>query len=144
MPMGASQVIFLILSAGIATFIPRTRLIMMIFNTIISMIGSILVWKLDADNQVGRMVGLTLGAVFAVNIPLSLSIISSNVAGFTKRSVTSALLFVAYCIGNIIGPQLFMSAEEPGYPVSLPLILFIIFLLTKVLIVFIFTPSRPE
>ncbi|KAL4871857.1 hypothetical protein BDV12DRAFT_205707 [Aspergillus spectabilis] len=119
MPMGASQIVFLILSAGVATLIPQTRLLMMIFNTIISMIGSILVWKLDADNQVGRMVGLTLGAVFAVNIPLSLSIISSNVAGFTKRSVTSALLFVAYCVGNIIGPQLFMTAEEPEYPTGM-------------------------
>ncbi|KAL5335913.1 major facilitator superfamily domain-containing protein [Aspergillus crustosus] len=118
MPMGASQIVFLILSAAIATFIPHTRLLMMIFNTLVSMAGSILVWKLEADNQVGRMVGLTLGAVFAVNIPLSLSIISSNVAGFTKRSVISALMFVAYCVGNIVGPQLFITAEEPGYPVT--------------------------
>lgn len=118
MPLGAAQVVFLILSAAVATFVPRTRIIMMIFNTTVSLIGMVLVWKLDEDHQKGRLTGLSLGAVFAVNIPLSLSIISSNVAGFTKRSVTSALLFVAYCVGNIVGPQFFLDNEEPAYPVS--------------------------
>jgi MFS family permease len=118
MPLGAAQVVFLVLTAGVATFIPRTRILMMILNTIVSLVGMILVWKLDEDNQKGRLTGLALGAVFAVNIPLSLSIISSNVAGFTKRSATSALLFVAYCVGNIVGPQFFVDSEEPHYPVS--------------------------
>ncbi|KAL2810160.1 major facilitator superfamily domain-containing protein [Aspergillus granulosus] len=115
MPMGAAQIVFLTLTSGIATFVPRTRILMMILNTTTSMIGMILVWQLDEDNQKGRLTGLVLGSVFACNIPLSLSIISSNVAGFTKRSVTSALLFVAYCVGNIVGPQLFLESEEPHY-----------------------------
>lgn len=118
MPMGGAQVVFLVLSAAVATWLPRTRILMMIFNVTVSMVGMLLVWQLDPDHQIGRMVGLALGAVFAVNIPLSLSVISTNVAGFTKRSVTSALLFVAYCMGNIIGPQLFLTSEEPAYPVS--------------------------
>ncbi|OJJ07289.1 hypothetical protein ASPVEDRAFT_363578 [Aspergillus versicolor CBS 583.65] len=119
MPMGGAQIVFLVLSAAIATWFPRARIITMIINTLVSMVGMLLVWQLDEDNQVGRMVGLTLGAVFAVNIPLSLSVISSNVAGFTKRSVTSALMFVAYCVGNIIGPQLFLTSEEPAYPTGM-------------------------
>ncbi|KAL3429235.1 major facilitator superfamily domain-containing protein [Aspergillus tetrazonus] len=119
MPMGGAQVVFLVLSAAVATWFPRTRILMMIFNVTVSMVGMLLVWQLDPDHQVGRMVGLALGAVFAVNIPLSLSVISTNVAGFTKRSVTSALLFVAYCMGNIIGPQLFLTSEEPAYPTGM-------------------------
>jgi hypothetical protein len=46
-----------------------------------------------------------------------LSLISSNVGGFTKRSVISATLFVAYCVGNIIGPQFFLASQEPKYQV---------------------------
>lgn len=118
MPVGGAQVVFLLITAAVATWFPRARIIMMIFNVLISMVGMLLVWKLDEDNQTGRMVGLTLGGIFAVNIPLSLSVISTNVAGFTKRSVTSTLLFVAYCVGNIIGPQLFLTTEEPTYPVN--------------------------
>ncbi|KAL4777205.1 major facilitator superfamily domain-containing protein [Aspergillus nidulans var. acristatus] len=119
MPLGGAQVVFLVLSAAVATCYPRARILMMIFNVTVSMVGMLLVWQLDPDNQIGRMVGLALGAVFAVNIPLSLSVISTNVAGFTKRSVTSALLFVAYCVGNIIGPQLFLTSEEPAYPTGM-------------------------
>ncbi|KAL4737962.1 major facilitator superfamily domain-containing protein [Aspergillus similis] len=119
MPLDGAQVVFLVLSAAVATWIPRARILMMIFNVTVSMVGMLLVWQLDPDNQIGRVVGLALGAVFAVNIPLSLSVISTNVAGFTKRSVTSALLFVAYCVGNIIGPQLFLTSEEPAYPTGM-------------------------
>lgn len=92
MPLGAAQIVFLTITTAVATYVPRTRIIMMIFNTVTSLLGMLLVWQLDEDNRKGRLTGLSLGAVFAVNIPLSLSIISSNVAGFTKRSVTSALL----------------------------------------------------
>ncbi|KAL4891479.1 major facilitator superfamily domain-containing protein [Aspergillus ambiguus] len=116
---GVTSVVFLIISAAVATFVPRTRILMMFFNTVVSLIGMLLVWKLDEENRKGRLTGLALGAVFAVNIPLSLSIISSNVAGFTKRSVTSGLLFVAYCVGNIVGPQFFIDSEEPRYPTGM-------------------------
>ncbi|KAI9372628.1 hypothetical protein BJX61DRAFT_542567 [Aspergillus egyptiacus] len=119
MPMGAAQVVFLFLSAAIATLVPHTRILTMIANVVVSMVGMLLVWQLDKNDQTGRMTGLTLGAVFAVNIPISLSLISSNVAGFTKRSVTSALMFVAYCVVNIVGPQLFLDSEEPGYPTGM-------------------------
>lgn len=118
MPMGAAQIVFLAISTVVASYIPSTRILMMIINCSASMVGMILIWKLGQDQQVGQVVGITLGAVFGVNIPLSLSLISSNVAGFTKRSVVSALLFVAYCVGNIVGPQFFMESEEPAYPVS--------------------------
>ncbi|KAL4863323.1 hypothetical protein BDV12DRAFT_202232 [Aspergillus spectabilis] len=115
MPLGAAQIVFLIFTSGIASFVPNTRILMMIVNTTAAMVGIILVWQLDQSNQKGRLTGLALGAVFAVNIPLSLSLITSNVAGFTKRSTTSGLLFVAYCVGNIVGPQLFFEREEPHY-----------------------------
>ncbi|KAL5337525.1 MFS general substrate transporter [Aspergillus crustosus] len=115
MPLGAAQIVFLIITSGIASRVANTRVLMMIINTATAMVGIVLVWKLDQSNQRGRLTGLALAAVFAVNIPLSLSLITSNVAGFTKRSTTSGLLFVAYCVGNIVGPQLFFSSEEPYY-----------------------------
>ena len=120
MPMGAAQIVFLVITSGVATYIKSTRIAMMMFTTSLSMMGMILIWKLDADNKGGRLTGLTFGGVFAVNIPLSLSLVSSNVAGFTKRSVISALIFVAYCVGNIVGPQFYLASEEPDYPVCPP------------------------
>ncbi|KAL2869164.1 major facilitator superfamily domain-containing protein [Aspergillus lucknowensis] len=115
MPLGAAQLVFLVLTTGFATLLPNTRVIMMIFNTSVSLMGMILVWKLDASHAEARVAGLALSVVFAANTPLSLSLISSNVAGFTKRSFTSAFIFIGYCVGNIAGPQFFYESEEPQY-----------------------------
>lgn len=118
MPQGAAQIVFLLITSITATFIPSSRILGMCFNTIISIVGLILIWKLNPDDQAGRMVGLTLAVVYAINLPISLSIVTSNVAGFSKKSVVSSLLFIAYCVGNIVGPQFFLASEEPSYPVS--------------------------
>jgi dolichyl-phosphate-mannose--protein O-mannosyl transferase len=118
MPQGAAQIVFLLITSITVTFIPSSRILGMCVITMISVIGLILIWKLDPDDQVGRMVGLTLAIVYAINIPMSLSIITSNVAGSSKKSVVSSLLFIAYCVGNIVGPQFFLATEEPSYPVS--------------------------
>lgn len=43
------------------------------------------------------------------------TLLPSNVAGRTKKSVTSTLLLVAYCAGNCIGAQVFRSKDAPSY-----------------------------
>jgi hypothetical protein len=119
MPQGAAQIVFLVLTSLAVTYIPHSRVLAQIFNTIVSVIGMLLIWKLNPEEQVGRMVGLSIGIVYAINLPISLSIVTSNVAGFSKKSVVSSLLFISYCVGNVIGPQFFLAKEEPSYPVSL-------------------------
>jgi ACS family allantoate permease-like MFS transporter len=54
-------------------------------------------------------------AAYAAGFPLSLSIIASDVAGYTKKTIVSAILFLAYCAGNISGPQVFFAREAPHY-----------------------------
>lgn len=43
------------------------------------------------------------------------TILPSNVAGRTKKSVTATGLFVGYCTGNAIGAQLFNAKDAPRY-----------------------------
>jgi ACS family allantoate permease-like MFS transporter len=40
---------------------------------------------------------------------------TTNVAGHTKRAVSSAILFIGYSTAFIIGPQFFLSSEAPRY-----------------------------
>ncbi len=41
----------------------------------------------------------------------------SNVAGHTKKSFMAATIFAAYCVGNIVGPQLIKSqTKAQHYP----------------------------
>lgn len=41
---------------------------------------------------------------------------ATNLAGYTKRTTGIAIVFMTYCVGNIIGPHAFIAAEPPRYP----------------------------
>lgn len=43
--------------------------------------------------------------------------------GYTKRVTATAFVFLAYCIGNIIGPHAFLASEAPVYQTGCKLIL---------------------
>ena len=104
MPMGLCQLIFLILTALIATYIRSSRIMSMILNVVVSVIGVVLIYTLDDSQKVVKLVGLCFVATFAANIPL-------------KRSMLSVSLFIAYCVGNIVGPQFYYASQEPVYSV---------------------------
>lgn len=44
-----------------------------------------------------------------------LGLLSTNIAGSTKRSIASGWVFICYCVGQIAGPQFFKSKEAPAY-----------------------------
>lgn len=44
-----------------------------------------------------------------------MSLITANTGGSTKRSTVNGMFFVAYCVGNIVGPFSFKSDEAPTY-----------------------------
>ncbi|KAL3963026.1 hypothetical protein ACCO45_004549 [Purpureocillium lilacinum] len=46
---------------------------------------------------------------------LTMSLVTSNIAGYTKKVTASAMMYIAYCVGQIVGPQLFLPAEAPAY-----------------------------
>jgi MFS family permease len=87
---------------------------MIVANTI-CIIGSGLLVGLPNSNKWGRLVGLWLCFFQGLGFSMSLTMVSSNVAGYTKKQLTAAILFIGYCVGNIIGPQTFRSSEAPHY-----------------------------
>ena len=48
-------------------------------------------------------------------MPLAMSLVQANYRGVTKKMTVTAMLFLAYCAGNISGPQFFLSTEAPQY-----------------------------
>jgi hypothetical protein len=115
MPTGAAQLEFVILSSALCLWLPNMRTITMIVLTLISLTGMALKYALDASIQPGRMAGFCLSLAFAANMPLGLSLVTSNVREFTKRVVVNACVLVMYCVGNIVGPQFFSVDEAPRY-----------------------------
>ncbi|KLJ05870.1 hypothetical protein EMPG_10695 [Blastomyces silverae] len=56
-------------------------------------------------------------------LPLAMSLVAVNYKGSTKKMTMTSFLFIAYCAGNIAGPQFFMSKEAPHYPTAFRAIL---------------------
>ena len=63
------------------------------------------------------MWGFSLIGFFGPVVSLVIVLGMSNVAGATKKSLMAANIFVAYCVGNIVGPQLIKSqTKNQHYP----------------------------
>lgn len=115
-PGGAVQFLALITGGFICTkFFPNLRCICIIMANSICIIGSGLLVGLPIDNKWGRLVALWLCYFQRLGFSMSLTMVSSNIAGYTKKQLTGAILFTGYCVGNIIGPQTFRDSEKPYY-----------------------------
>ncbi|BAE58547.1 unnamed protein product [Aspergillus oryzae RIB40] len=82
----------------------------------VQLVSVLLAAALPTDRKMSR-----LGAVYSlltctVSYIMCMSLISSNIAGFTKKMTVSVMVFVGYCVGQIITPQFFLSHEAPTYP----------------------------
>ncbi|KAI0468932.1 allantoate permease [Xylaria cf. heliscus] len=115
-PGGAVQFLSLIIGGWLCTKWPRgSRCPTMIFANTVCIVGAALLVRLPAANKWGRLVALWLCFFQGLGFSMSLTMISSNVAGSTKKQLTAVILFIGYCVGNIIGPQTFLQREAPGY-----------------------------
>ncbi len=117
MPTGAAQFIFVLIGCLICTKVKSARLITMIILTLISLVGMVMMSALDHTHRNAKLGRFCLALAFAANTPLGLSLVSSNVTGFTKKGTVNAMVFIGYCAGNIVGPQFYLASEEPNYPV---------------------------
>ncbi|OJK04884.1 hypothetical protein ASPACDRAFT_19785 [Aspergillus aculeatus ATCC 16872] len=122
-PLSAVALVMLFAIAMTCNRFPGLRCYWMIFTLLISLVGILLMRQLPTHRKWGRLVGVWLVTVFGAGWPLSLSLVSSNTAGFTKKGTVTALIFIAYCVGNIAGPQLFKSTEAPRYNTAFSAIL---------------------
>ena len=68
----------------------------------------ILIVALPLNNDGGRLAGYYMAQVSTVSLVALLSLIASNVAGYTKKTTVAALFLIAYCAGNIIGSAFFV------------------------------------
>ena len=77
-----------------------------------------MIMLIPTEQKLARLAGFWIISAVSPVFPLMLSLFASNTAGFTKKSLTSTFIFVGYCVGNLLGPQFFISTEAPNYEVS--------------------------
>lgn len=123
-PQGAFQVVFILSGTYFASRFRNARTWVMMFYMVPTIIGTSMVWKLDRQQyKVGVLIGYYLCGGFVSALVVALQMPASNLGGYTKRVTGTAVVFAAYCIGNIIGPHAFLGRESPTYPTGCIVIL---------------------
>ena len=112
MPSSGVQIASLLVSGYVCSRVPNLRCIIMIVGDVACVGAGAALVGLSDDQKWGRLVALWLCSLQSVGFAISLTMISSNIAGYTKKQLTGAALFVGYCVGNIIGPQVRNASQS--------------------------------
>ncbi|KAJ4400958.1 hypothetical protein N0V91_008337 [Didymella pomorum] len=110
------QGVFVLIGTYGSTRFRNTRTYFMAWNLAVALVGAVMIREIHPSQIWARFMGYCLCIAFSANFPMVLSMSSGNMGGFTKKSTANAMIFIAYCTGNIIGPQLFFAKEAPSYP----------------------------
>ncbi|KAK7204968.1 major facilitator superfamily domain-containing protein [Myxozyma melibiosi] len=122
MPSGAVSIIATLVATYAASFSGERALFMGLI-TIPSVLGAGLLLGLADNYKVGRLFGVYLLNFCPAMLPVVYSWSGANTAGYTKRAVRNAIILISFCIGNIIGPQMFKNGDAPAYdPAKIALI----------------------
>ena len=84
------------------------RILISCSGLLTAILGMLLIVALPLSNNGGRLAGYYLTQASATPFVALLSLISTNVAGYTKKTTVAAMYLVAYCVGNIIGKTSFL------------------------------------
>ncbi|KAG0675624.1 hypothetical protein C6P40_001527 [Pichia californica] len=118
-----------ILSTFFCCYVPSytgERALWMAIVTVPTILGAGLYIGLPNTNKVGKLFGVYLldfngafiASVYAWN--------AANTSGYTKKNARNAMTLIAFCIGNLIGPQIFQSKDAPDYiPAKIILVVFL-------------------
>lgn len=106
-PLGVMSISTIVGSGWLGRTYPNMRHHIYTIGCVPVILGCLLLWKLPAGQVGGRVAGIYLVAFFGFSYVQVIAFGTCNFAGYTKKSMVSAGIFVAYCLGNIIGPLLF-------------------------------------
>ncbi|KAF4968679.1 hypothetical protein FSARC_3965 [Fusarium sarcochroum] len=92
------------------------RFLMMMFSLVPAFSGMMALAFLPQDSMKWTRWGMYILQVFGSLPGLMIwTFLPSNVAGRTKKTVTATAIFVAYCVGNAVGAQMFVASDAPKY-----------------------------
>jgi MFS family permease len=117
-PLGGICFIFILLTGFLSSRIPNIRIILLVLCCLPVMAGCAIIWKSSWYHRAAApVVGYSIIGWFGAVVSLIITIGMVNVAGQTKKCFMAATIFVAYCVGNIVGPQLIKSqTKSRHYP----------------------------
>lgn len=117
-PLGAICAVGIPLSGWVASRYRNVRIPILLGCCLPVISGFAIIWKSQWGHRpAAPVIGYSLIGFFGPVVSLTVTLGAANVAGETKKSFMASAVFVAYCIGNIVGPQMVRSqTKEQHYP----------------------------
>ncbi|EKG15082.1 Major facilitator superfamily [Macrophomina phaseolina MS6] len=115
LPTGAIEFVVVPL-CGIAAGYWRDVRVWLIILICLPPLGGLIGIRLTSLDHRWSLVGCTwLQYIIGAPVILAWNLMTSNIAGHSKRTATNGLWFIWYAAGNIIGAQIFFAREAPRY-----------------------------
>ncbi|KAG0651083.1 putative transporter [Hyphodiscus hymeniophilus] len=73
----------------------------------------------DDKNTAGKYICYLLTGSYVASAVMFLSLMISNTAGYTKKVITNAVLYLGYAAGNISGPFFYRTDQAPTYSLGI-------------------------
>ena len=117
-PLGGVVLIFILLTGYLSSKVRNILIVQLIVCALPVIAGCAIIWRSTwTYHAAAPICGYTIIGFFGPVVSLIIVIGMANVAGATKKSIMAATIFVAYCVGNIIGPQLVKGqSKSQHYP----------------------------
>ncbi|KIY44856.1 MFS general substrate transporter [Fistulina hepatica ATCC 64428] len=118
--LGIPQGVFVIIWIGSGAFIndrlpPNSRTLVCMLYMLPTIGGALGFLLAPQDASVGRLMCYYLTGSYQASFVLGVSLITSNTAGQTKKQITSAMIWLGACVGNISGPFFYRTQDAPEY-----------------------------
>lgn len=114
-PTGVLATVWQLLLAMPASRLKNKRCIIIAAANVVTLVSAILMMKLPSSNKNGLLAAYYCFYTYWAPYVLSISLPLANSSGHTKKVTMNAIFFLSYCIGNIIGPQVFRASDAPKY-----------------------------
>ncbi|KAG6010376.1 hypothetical protein E4U21_006940 [Claviceps maximensis] len=94
----------------------RTLNCLLIVATVVPcVVGAAIIYRRSSLSHGVQLFAYFLLSTGPAAMPLAMSLVQANFRGVTKKMTMTAMQLIAYCTGNIVGPQLFRQQEAPTY-----------------------------
>ncbi|KAK7045193.1 MFS general substrate transporter [Favolaschia claudopus] len=78
-----------------------------------NLLGGILIMTLPWSNKIGLLCALWVSGLGTTAFVIVIAWLTSVTAGHTKRVTNNAILLIAYCVGNAVGPFMWKDEYKP-------------------------------
>ncbi|RMY64467.1 hypothetical protein D0863_09794 [Hortaea werneckii] len=114
-PTGVIATLWAWMMAWPAGRLKNARCLIIAGANCVTIVCSVLMWKLPRSNQHGLLAAYYVFYTYWGPYCMAQTLYMSNTSGHSKKVSMGAVYFVGYCVGNIIGPQVFRDENAPKY-----------------------------